>query len=309
MALIGDFVSGQNNVSYTRMRQLLEDTSLQEGVFGAGDFKVTQATGSNMQASVAVGSAWVAVDTGTRNGFAHVVSDAVATITLGGSNATNPRIDQIILRYNDAAVPTGAGNLPTIEPLAGTATAGATLANRTNAATLPADAIRLADILVPAASSAVTDANIRDRRPWARGAYNRSIRTGGNISTTQVTQAEIDGGMRFRLECSGVPIRVRLTGTLSNSATGNQMWLYPFVDGAMLPTTERHERSIHSPGANYNIDINSVWDLTTVAAGSHLFNAGWATAAGTATMLANTTAPLVLTVEEIVGQNANNGTS
>src|SRR4051794_11835598 len=111
---------------------MLDDTALQEGAVGATDLKAAQrAAGANMSVDVAAGQAWVQIDTGTRNGLGHVVNDATANVAVTASNATNPRVDQVVLQWNETAIPTGAGDVPTLRVLAGTATAGATLDNRT----------------------------------------------------------------------------------------------------------------------------------------------------------------------------------
>lgn len=298
MAIIGDFVSGQNNVSYTRMRQLLEDTALQEGVVGSGDFKVTQNTGSNMQANVAAGFAWIAVDTGTRNGLSHAVSDATATLTVTGSNGTNPRVDQVILRYNDTQVPTGAGNIPTLEVLAGTATAGATLDNRTNAAALPADAIRLADILVPAASTAVTNANIRDRRPWARGARWSANYTAGSFAPG-ATFGTIAAAFGPRIECAGGEMMLTCGLTYNAAATARVLSVRVTVDGTAVA-----QRDMTAPVSGYaSINLNEPY---TPAAGSHVFAFQVTTASTDGTILATATQPITASITETARPNANN---
>lgn len=89
-----------------------------------------------------------------------------ATVTVNTADVTNPRIDQVIASA-PPLVNGGASDsqAPVLSVLQGTATAGATLANRNGAAALPARAIRLADILVPANSVALTTAaNVFDRR-------------------------------------------------------------------------------------------------------------------------------------------------
>jgi hypothetical protein len=60
----------------------------------------------------------------------------------------------------------GAFNDWRLRVVAGTPTAGATLDNRNGAATLPNNSVLLADVLVAAANSSITDAEIRDRRPF-----------------------------------------------------------------------------------------------------------------------------------------------
>jgi hypothetical protein len=130
VTFFADFTSGQSNVSYTRMRQLLATSGggLQEGVIGAGDLKVSQrALGANPSVDVAVGDAWVQYDTGTRNGLSHVWSDAVANVAINASDVTNPRIDQIGVQLNDVGVGAGTGgNTPALRYVPGTATPGTT---------------------------------------------------------------------------------------------------------------------------------------------------------------------------------------
>lgn len=259
-----------------------------------------------MSVDVPAGQAWVEVTTGTRNGLAHVVSDATANIAVSASHATLPRIDQVILQYNDTQVPTGSGDVPTLSALAGTATAGATLDNRTGAAALGNDRIRLADILVPAASTSVTTANIRDRRPWARGAYNRLVRTASNLATTTVTPTFTEiTQLKPRIECSGAPVVVTFTGTATHSAAGAGVQVGLFLDGAGIDGATALMASNAYVGAT-----PSGFALRYVAIptpGSHQFSPAFmGSSAGTSTILGTTTNPCVFTVEEIVRQNTDN---
>ena len=170
--IVGDLVTGQP-LPFQRLRTLFDELAPApgEGVLSYGDLRVSQrGAGANQSVDITAGTGWVRIDTGTRNGLAHCYSDATANVAVGAAHATLPRIDMVALRYNDSALPTGSGNTPTLEIIAGTATGGATLDNRTGAAALPNDCMLLADILVPAASSSVVDANIRDRRPFQAGA-------------------------------------------------------------------------------------------------------------------------------------------
>src|SRR3954451_15663447 len=151
MSLFADWVPSAS-MTFQRVRAMLEESGgVQAGVLGAGDLKVSQRAvgGANQSVDVATGAGWVDVTTGTRNGLAHVYSDAIANVALAASNATTPRVDQLVVRYNDTSIPTGSGNTPTLEVVTGTPTAGATLDNRTGAVTGTAlnDTLRLADIL------------------------------------------------------------------------------------------------------------------------------------------------------------------
>jgi hypothetical protein len=312
--IIGDFVSGQSNVTYTRMRMLLAESGggLQEGVVGATDLKGQQrAAGANMSIEAPPGACWVTVDTGTRNGIGHGFVDATQNPSVTASNGTLPRVDQLVVRWNDTAIPTGTGgNVPTVEVITGTATSGATLDNRTGAAALPNDCLRLADILVPATSTSVTTANIRDRRPWARGAYRRIFRTanaaaGSDYTTALTTFAGIDPtNLKPRIECSGVPVRISLRGRMTNASAAG-IYFIPAVDGVVAPEAASGDWMGQTLGVSQDAPLSIFWDIVP-AAGSHLLEWAWRTTAGTATLFARSTVPLQLIVEEIVRPNAEN---
>lgn len=312
MTITAEAVTGQP-FSFKRFRQALAALGLQEGVYGAGDFLVRQrAAGANMSVEVDPGDALVAIDSGTRNGAAHVMSDAVENPAVGASHATLPRIDCVVLQYNDTGIPAGVGgNTPTVRVVPGTATAGATLDNRNGAPggaggpAFPADALLLRDVLVPAASTSVTTANIRDRRRWARGAFTRILRGAADYVTTSGIFSAVDSAnLAPRLECSGAPVRVRLSGIAKHSVANDWLALSVQVDG-VVPDGATATLAQFVPTTA--IAIGSVLlDWTFVPTpGSHVIRPAWATQAATATLSA-TNPPLLYTVEEIARQNADN---
>lgn len=301
MALLNTDLLTARTQSFRATRHMLANV-LQEGVYAAGDFKVTPG-GASLQWSVAAGDAWVQGDDTTRQGLYHQVNDAAVTGLVAAGHATLPRIDQVILRIFDSSV-TGVSDTPTLSTLAGTATAGATLDNRTGAAALPNSAIRLADILVPAAASGVISAaNIRDRRPWARGACLWTIRTAGDYTTAAISDTDIDAtNLQPRIECSGVPLRVTLAGGVSHSVANTQVSLRILQDGAVP-----HDSALLvCIGAGNIHSFTRTWDFIPTA-GSHLFKPQYAGGtAGTTTLQADATRPLTFTIEELVRQNASN---
>lgn len=313
MTLYGDFVTGQT-VPFQRMRQLLLDQGggIQEGVVGANDLKVAQrGAGANMSVDVAAGMAWVQIDTGTRNGLAHVVADATANVTVTASNGTNPRIDQIIVRYNDTSIPTGSGNTPTLEVLTGTATAGATLDNRTGALALPSDCMRLADILVPAASSSVTTANIRDRRPWARGAFYATVRTAGDY-TNSGPMTDIDGTNLVPAIEVGSYGTVRLTlrtsaYVTSGAATSSFQTRLRLTTRAGTSTFSDAGEAVTGRTANIGASFVRSWTFWNVTPGSYIAAPQFAgNGIAVCGLSANPTNPLVFEVEEILRPNMSN---
>jgi hypothetical protein len=311
MAITGDFVGGQT-VSFQKMRALLMEQGggIQEGVVSAGDLMVTQrGSGVNQSVDVAVGAAWVQIDTGTRSGMGHGYSDAVANVALTAANGTNPRIDQAVLQWNDSSLPTGSGNIPTLTVLTGTATAGATLANRTGATALPNDTLRLADILVPALSTTVSNTQIRDRRQFAKGAYAQIQRTSANYTTASASVADVDAtNLKPRLECSGAPLRVTLRAAMAHTVLNAVFDVIHAQDGVALNGSAASQWQLNQASANAN-DFKTVqWD-TVPSAGSHLFGPQFAiVTAGTLTLLAVAANPLEFVIEEIVRPNAVNNT-
>lgn len=166
------------------LRHLAETLLNSEGVANyATDFLVTNAA-TGLRVDVAAGAAWVKGDSGTpglgiSQGLYSVVNDGAISnaVTLPAAHASNPRLDQIVLKVTDSVDLGTAGDVGTIESVTGTPTSGATLENRNGAAALPNDCLRLADVLVPAAATNLVAANVRDRRISASGQASRYIAT------------------------------------------------------------------------------------------------------------------------------------
>lgn len=287
---------------------------IQAGVVGAGDFKATQrALGANMSVDIAAGDAWIAGTDTTRQGIYMVTNDAgplnVATDTNGAAwavgHATLPRIDQVILRIFDTQDGSaGNGNKSSdsaqLQVVIGTATSGATLDNRNGATALPSSCIRLADVLVPAAATTVTTANIRDRRPWARGGYYRVLKA-ATAATSSGSFVAIDSAtFSSRIECSGVPLRVLFTGSVTDAVADANSTFQLTMD-AVAQGASFHGAQANAAGGYVMGGIIIGTDLLP-AAGSHVFDLQWATGAGPLNLAANST----LIFEEMVRTNANN---
>ena len=140
-------------------------SGLGEGTQGLPDYRVTQkAAGANMSVDVAAGIGCVRGDTSTRQGLYHVVNDATVNVVVTTADPTDPRIDQVVLRIYDDSYDGSGSFTAALEVLAGTPTASADLDNRSGVATLPDSAMLLADVLVAASVTSITDSDIRDRR-------------------------------------------------------------------------------------------------------------------------------------------------
>lgn len=147
---------------------MLERLGLRAGVSNG----MAATAGAAMQVVIGAGGCLVAgTHAGvTRQGLYPGYFPSSETVTLAAANGSNPRIDQVVARVRDTQPAPGvagdAENSVKIEAVTGTATAGATLANRNGAAARPASSLWLYDVLVPTSynSAFVPATHFRDRR-------------------------------------------------------------------------------------------------------------------------------------------------
>jgi hypothetical protein len=285
---------------------------VQEGVLETGvggtDFMVQQrVAGANMQVEIAMpnnGMAAVNGDTINGQGLYFVPSasgnylEAIAT-----ADATNPRIDQVILEIQDNAIDGTGGNQARTRVLTGTPTSGANLTNRTGAAALPGSALLLADVLVDAAVGSIVNAKIRDRRKWARGAFVRQVYTGGDITTASGSFVTLST-LIPRIECSGRPVRMALLGRWAHSVAAGFGALRPTIDGAAIDSTADYYTQTFSTAAGF-AGLHAEY-VFVPAAGSHALEWNVRTSGATLTLSATAGQPLVIVVEELVRQNTAN---
>jgi hypothetical protein len=302
--------------------------SLQEGVYGTptlvtaggvantpdADFMVTQrAAGANLSIDVNMPS----------GGFAYVQGDTISgqglyTVPVHASNineaiaaadATNPRVDSVILELQDNVHDGSGGNGARTRVLTGTPTPGATLANRSGAVALPGSALLLADVLVGNGVTTLANAVMRDRRKWARGAYLKILRNsnaaaGNDYTTTSTTDVLIDGtNLQPRIECSGAPLRISLRSSVQNLNATDLVDISYKIDGAAIDGGALFE--LTSAVAGQDVPFSALTD-TIPAAGSHLVAPYWHVNLGTGKLLAQSGVALVFVVEELVRQNTAN---
>jgi hypothetical protein len=148
------------------------------GIVATGDLQVSAVTGE-LKVSVAAGEAFVAQTQGSSGGAYYVRSPGAVNsqtaeqVTVAAANATNPRVDLVVVRVKDSTY-SGSVNSAVLETVTGTATAGATLANRTGAPAAPATSLVLAYVLVPAKATSVVSGNIENVAKVAQPGLQRS---------------------------------------------------------------------------------------------------------------------------------------
>jgi hypothetical protein len=132
------------------------------GVLALNDFRVASA-GTSMVLTVGpstagyVNAAFIALD--ALGGTERYETTGQPTVTIGAADATNPRIDRVVLTRSGVD-----SQAATPGVIVGTPSSGATLDNLTGAAAIPVGSLLLADVLVPAGAVVVASANVRDRR-------------------------------------------------------------------------------------------------------------------------------------------------
>lgn len=292
------------------VRGVLLDLPVQSGVVGAGDMLVSQrGAGANMSVDAAAGPAWVMGQTSSRQGIYHLYNDATMNISIAGNASGNPRLDQIVLHVYDSVDGAAAQDAVQLEVIQGSPNASASLGTRAGAAALPATSLLLADVLVANGAASITNAAIRDRRPWARGAYVRILRNTGNYTTSATIAGLIDAtNLAPRIECSGAPLRVRLRGEFTHSVANGRYIVAPTIDGLAMDGSNGLDPFLFTASATAGLaDMRQpAWDLLP-SAGSHVIGYQWAViTAGTATANASSTSPLQMTVEELTRQNTAN---
>lgn len=184
-------------------RAVFADLICVEGVADreGGDLLVTTTGAAGPSVSVAAGGAWIEGNDVANQGMYHVFNDGPDVITLDSADAANPRIDLIVATVRDAQY-SGTNNDWVNQRVSGVATAGASLANLSGAAAVPANSIPLAYVLVPAGSgtNAILAANILDARTSFVKCGNAGLLTTVVMNASGTfDKANYPGGKRIRV--------------------------------------------------------------------------------------------------------------
>jgi hypothetical protein len=201
---------------------------------------------------------------------------------------------------------------PTMSSVAGTELGTEALA-LTNTAATTAHKTRVVDIPILNTAGVYSLGTARDRRPWAKGGFAFVKRTAGTFELKEAV--EVITECSLRMECSGLPVRVRLSGEIETSLVEAAEMLAKFgfrLDGEKIEgTTDGSLRGLNitkpaTTGLGGPIDI--LYDFIP-AVGSHLFQAtALKKSTATVSLLGTAGKPLTFSVEELRANN-NNGIS
>lgn len=142
------------------------------GVASSTALAVSEKSGTaNMSVDVAAGGVFVASTRSTAQGTYHAYNDATVNVTIDAADATNPRIDRVIVQIRDEAQDAAlTQNDARLLVVKGTAAASPT------APTISvADYVELAQVTVGAGVTSITNANITDQRTVAKGGLRPTL--------------------------------------------------------------------------------------------------------------------------------------
>lgn len=225
-------------VTAAQDRWTMENSGPGIGVIGPDDFMV--GSGIGMSSTISTGRCRIrgTNSAGGDSGVYELLNDTPISRSHATANGTNPRVDQIVARVVDFQEQRTAISEDVIV-LTGLATSGASLDNRSGAALLPANALLLADVLVPVGASGSASFVYRDRRRFASWKAVPHVRT-------PIVQVPFIG-----LYTS--------TAQFSVSATSAAMgWILRYLPRRITATKIRwayRQAATAFSGANYNIGI------------------------------------------------------
>jgi hypothetical protein len=163
------------------------------GLVGATDMQVT--AGSGLQVLVGTGEAWIpGSSVSTQGGYLGRVTSSTA-LSISGANESKPRIETIIAQIKDKGV-TGTEDTFSVSVVVGTATSGATLANKAGAGAVPASSLVLAYVLVPEKAVSILSADIENVAaqvapsnlvgPWVTVGLGSKLEEASSLQTVRV---------------------------------------------------------------------------------------------------------------------------
>lgn len=148
------------------------------GVASSGALAVTEKSGTpTMSVDVAAGGCVIASSRSTAQGTYHAYNDAVVNVPLSAADATNPRIDRVLVQVRDEEQDAGlTDNDVRIFVEQGTPAASPTVPTIS-----VDDYLELAQVLVPASATSITNSDITDKR-------RQVVARGGVLPCTATTR-------------------------------------------------------------------------------------------------------------------------
>ncbi len=199
-------------------------------------FKVQQAGSPNMSVDVFNGIAYIPASEGSKQGTYVAVNDATVNKTIATSDPTNPRIDIVVLKVQDAFY-SGVTNSWSIAVVTGTP------AGSPSPPAAPANSMTIAHVAVAANATSIVNANITDKRYYATSLGGIVVCTSTTLPTWPTATAgigqfafETDTGTVRRWDGSGWLI-FKETGSFGTVATSQTSASAAYTDLATVGPT------------------------------------------------------------------------
>jgi hypothetical protein len=158
-------VSSHGPENFRRALRVLRD---QPGVRLTGDLAVTQLITPSMNVNVAAGECIIdGTETPLTQGSYHCENDAVVQLAVSAADATNPRWDLVVAKVQDSQY-SGVTQAWSLAVVTGTP------APSPADPAMPANAIKLARLVVAANAASIVTANITDLRAYTTGSPYRA---------------------------------------------------------------------------------------------------------------------------------------
>lgn len=236
------------NVDYpARQDRIFADNLFTEGILGAGSLAVAQSSPTAMSVQVAAGVGVVQGDNQAFQGKYLCREQAATTgVTIAAAPGSGQRNDLIVLRVNDPNATGPAGNNAVIAVVAGTPSLTPV------DPAVPASALVLARVRVPAGTGVITNALIDDLRVASQSAHNL-------VPTGSITASQLSTAVANALAPTGSIMQyagsVAPAGWLLCDGTAYATATYPALS-AVLGTSYNTSAGQPSPGAgNFRVPI------------------------------------------------------
>lgn len=185
-------------------------------------------------------------------------SDASTDVNVAAADATNPRLDWVVLQLDRSAHTiafTSVTGTPAGSPVAPSLTRSAGVWQ-----------VPLAQVRVEAATSVIASSKVTDARLWARS-FNRVSATGVATMTGISTTVTDVTDMTVTMWTDGGNVRVDFSGIAYNATAGQWVSAYVQVDGGANNLIGQNISS----GSNETGSISGSYDAGALAAGLHTF--------------------------------------
>lgn len=203
----------QNGLSYSARTDRLANTDIlfeTPGVIRQSDLRVTPTTPASMSVTVGSGQAIVPGNRIAQQGHYTVTNLGPENVTIPAANASNPRIDIIILEVLDSEV-SGTQNTARFRVISGTP------ASSPSAPSVPKMAISVAQITVGRGAGSINSGSIDNNRRH-RATLHRSIGGGSAIPVANATERDF-----LLTQYSGISKSNPLIVYRQNAAAGREL--------------------------------------------------------------------------------------